>query len=102
MTNNPTTIMLTEDFRVRDYDANQYVIERRTVVPTGDNAGQTVWAAVAYCGSVQSLPAVARGIVAGERSTEAHRAACSEFDASALPGLLSALPPKTGKKEQGA
>lgn len=95
-------IELSENLRVTDYDANQYTIERKIIVETGDNAGKILWTPVAYCGSVKTLPDVARRVWVGDMVAEAHRAGNAAFDASGLPDLLAALPPKSGKVKKTA
>ena len=100
-TPNIKPIELSPFLRVRDYDVNQYVIERRSVVQTGEKAGDVVWTVVAYHGAVESIPGSARQFVVGDIVSEARRAAEAAFDASGLAETLSALPPKTGKKETG-
>jgi hypothetical protein len=90
-------IKLTNDLRVSDYDAQQYVIERRTVVENSkepENNGKIVWSPIAYCGSVKSLPRIALQRVSDEYARDARDAAEIEFDAMGLGAVLAALPPK--------
>jgi hypothetical protein len=91
-------ITLTPTLRVRDYDTRNYVIERATVVETGKNAGNTVWVADSYVGSVKSLATMARRVVVGDAVREARDKAMAEFDASGIADVLTALPPKVRSK----
>ena len=95
-------IELSPTLRVRDYDANQYAIERSSIVQTGVHAGETVWAVVSYCGSVKSLPGIARRHLIEDAVAKARKSAIAAFDVSGLTEKLSALPVKTGKKGDNA
>lgn len=91
-------IEISPTLRLRDYDANQYAIERLSIVQEGEHAGETVWAVIAYCGAIKSLPGIARRHLIEDAVAKARKSAIAAFDTSGLTEKLSALPPKTGKK----
>ena len=87
-------IALSDTFRVNDYDSQQYTIEQRVTFTTGNRAGQTIWMPVAYCGSVKSLPSIARRVIGDDAATQSKKAAEKAFDASGMADQLAALPAK--------
>ena len=93
MTN--TVIIISDNLRVVDYDDKQYAIERRSVVQTGENAGDVRWAPFCYCGSVSALPELVRRNWVGDVVTAARDAANAEFAATGLTEKLLELPAKT-------
>lgn len=88
-------IEISDELRVRDYDKDQYVIERRMEI----KGEKTRWVPAAYVGSGTGLFRKARSLFADNAAEHARRAAYKEYDASWRPEALRALPKKPDKVE---
>jgi hypothetical protein len=83
---------LSDNLRIRDLDANQYVLERPYHAK-----GEVVWQAVAWCGTIKGLLAASRRLIANDASNNASRVALEAFD-NKFEATILALPPKNGRK----
>ena len=90
---------ITENLRVRDYDHNQYVIETRSIVADGKNAGEERWTIEAYVGSVKSIDAIVEQLFTKPYVLDARRKAKAAWDDSGFSVDLSSLQSKPTKGE---
>jgi hypothetical protein len=95
-------VQVTESLRVRDYDAHQYVVERRTQTPN-KKTGEYGWGIISYCGGPKSASVVVMrelGMLAADaarkQSDEAYLMGSTGAEIEALPEK-PARPKATGK-----
>lgn len=87
-------IYASQTLRIRDYDDNQYVVERMSIKATGPDTGASVWTIVGYCGSPKTALSLLITSFVGESARKARNEARLYFEALDISDKILALPKK--------
>ncbi len=88
-------IQITAALRVRDYDANQYVLERLSGV--NKKTGEDVYSIIAYCGSPKSASTAALRELCTIAIDKARKVECEIWQENPAREEIEGLPDKPRK-----